>query len=173
MRLTILLFVLFFKKATQVPVINDGIMQLNNDMKLINKNDNITLKCPILNEIVNSRRQDSLIKWFKNDENIKLFNNNKNKIVNNNYLVIKKFNVYDIGLYKCQIINGNGLSKIYNITLKINLTNIEINDLLFNYDSNNNNNNNDDTIGYESNGYDYDMRGGGKFNFIFFLLAYN
>ena len=167
-----------------------NVIKLNNEVKLINKYENITLQCPTTtsgndeSDEIKQEKHVYLIKWFKNDESLKLFNKNKIRVVNNNYLIIKNFNVYDIGLYKCQIINGNGIVKTFNVTLKVNLTNKEINELLFNYDASIGNEeddeeeNDDDFIGSSidtnPNAYDYYMRGGGKFNlfdyYVFWII---
>ena len=54
-----------------------NIIKLNNEVKLINKYDNVTLKCPIEGDDGDGERRQptQLIKWFKNDENLKLFQN--------------------------------------------------------------------------------------------------
>ena len=187
MRLDIYVFIIIIALASAAETVKkqQNIFLLNNEIKLINKNENITLKCPDDDEIIKNNKlnkklqqQDYLIKWFKNEENLKLFNkNNKIRVINNNYLLIKNFNVYDIGLYKCLIINGNGISKTFNITLKVNLTNKEINELLFNYDASIVKDGDDDEeymtddVAANSNSYDYySMRGAGMFFKLIFKI---
>jgi hypothetical protein len=159
------------------------LIKLNNEVKLVNKYDNITLVCPVdTNEVkmTGGDRPTQLIKWFKNDENLKLFNKNKIRVINNNCLSIRNFNVYDIGLYKCQIINGNGAIQVHNVTLRVNLTSKEINELLFNYDASADKDemsdeDEDDEVDYIDNNlntYDYYSRGGGKFFFLFLFNLY-
>lgn len=138
------------------------LIELNtmNTVKYVNKSKFIQLECPkkLLEASNNIKQSNYIIKWFKNNEKLKLFNKNKHKLIDNT-LVIKSFNIYDIGVYKCLLITGNGINKLFNVTLK--LAEIE--------GQNNNNNNNINNGDYnddfaneddDDTNYDYNQNGG-------------